>query len=150
DLLEGNADPVLAAAAVASTLLYVVVAISIAARIFGTDAVLYGSQASWSEIFSRPVTSRLALSVPAAMFALAIMFPCYFVLAGALSHSPDISINGRLMVAALVTALVFGGVPWLIAVYNRVRIREGAALAPAKAASYLAAALLGVALWPAA
>jgi sodium transport system permease protein len=150
DLLEGSVEPALAAAAVASTLLYIVVAIALAARIFGTDAVLYGSQSTWSDIFSRPESPRTALSVPAAMCALALMFPCYFVLAGALSHSADLSIEYRLLVAALVTALVFGGLPWLIAVFNRVRMRSGIGLRGTQVAAFVAAGLLGLALWPAA
>jgi sodium transport system permease protein len=150
DLLEGSVDPALAAAAVASTLLYIVVAIALAARIFGTDAVLYGSQSTWSDIFSRPDAPSTALSVPAAMFALSLMFPCYFVLAGALSHSADLSIEYRLLAAALVTALVFGGLPWLIAVFNRVRMRSGIGLRGSRIAAFVAAALLGLSLWPAA
>jgi sodium transport system permease protein len=150
DLLEGSVDPALAAAAVASTALYVVVAIGLAARIFGTDAVLYGSQSTWSDIFSRPESRQPALSVPAAMFALALMFPCYFVLAGLLSHSPDMAIEQRLSVAALVTAFVFGGVPWVIAMFSRVTMPGGAGIRKAHLASFVAAALLGAALWPAA
>jgi sodium transport system permease protein len=150
DLLEGSVDPALAAAAVASTALYVVAAIALAARIFGTDAVLYGSQSTWADIFSRPDAEQSVLSVPAAMSALALMFPCYFVMSGALSHSPEISIERRLVVAALVTALVFGGIPWLVAVFNRVKTARGAGADGAHLMSFVAAALLGLALWPAA
>jgi ABC-2 type transport system permease protein/sodium transport system permease protein len=148
DLLEGSVEPALAAAAVASTLLYIVVAIGLAARIFGTDAVLYGSQATWSDIFSRPETPKSTLSVPAAMFALALMFPCYFVLSGLLSRSQDLSIDYRLLVGAIVTALVFGALPWMIAVFNRVRMRSGIGLRMSTAATFVAAALLGFSLWP--
>jgi ABC-2 type transport system permease protein/sodium transport system permease protein len=127
-----------------------VVAIGLAARIFGTDAVLYGSQSSWSDVFARPEERRSSLSVPAAMFALALMFPCYFVLAGALSHSEDLAIGPRLFVAGLVTALVFGGVPWVVAMFNRVRMRSGIGLQRARIGSYVAAVLLALSLWPAA
>jgi sodium transport system permease protein len=150
DLLEGSVDPALAAAAVASTALYVVAAIALAARIFGTDAVLYGSQSTWADIFSRPESKQTALSASAAMCALALMFPCYFVLAGALSHMPDVSLQQRLSVAALVTALVFSGIPWLISLFNRVQFSSGAGFNRAHLASFAAAALLGLALWPAA
>jgi ABC-2 type transport system permease protein/sodium transport system permease protein len=54
------------------------------------------------------------------------------------------------MVAALVTALVFGGLPWLIAVFNRVRMRSGIGLRGTQVAAFVAAGLLGLALWPAA
>ena len=63
DLLEGSVEPGLAAAAVLSTAFYVAAAIALAARIFGTDAILYGSQATWSDIFQRPAEPQRTASV---------------------------------------------------------------------------------------
>ena len=80
DLLEGSAVSSLAVAAVCSTILYIVAAIALAARIFGTDAILYGSQATWSDLVRRPPEPQPATGLPAAMFGLALMFSCYFVL----------------------------------------------------------------------
>jgi len=62
DLLEGSVNTALAAAAVFSTLLYVVAAIAIAARIFGTDAILYGGQSTWSDLLRRPAEPQAAAS----------------------------------------------------------------------------------------
>src|SRR5262245_54887994 len=97
DLLEGAVEPGLAVAAVLSTAFYIAAAIALAARIFGTDAILYGSQATWSDIFRRPAEPQAASSVPAAMLCLAIMFPTCFLLTNSLVHSRDASVGMRLM-----------------------------------------------------
>src|SRR3972149_7616670 len=81
DLLEGSVVTSLAVAAVCSTLFYVAAAIALAARIFGTDAILYGSPATWSDLVRRPPEAQPAATLPAAMLGLALMFPAYFVLA---------------------------------------------------------------------
>ena len=99
--------------AVMSTVFYVVAAIGVAARIFGTDAILYGSQSTWSDIFRRPTEPRAALPLPAAALSLAIMFPAYFVLSATLAQSREISLDVRLFVGAIVTVLVFCGIPWV-------------------------------------
>jgi hypothetical protein len=53
DLLEGTADLALAGLVVLATFLYALVAVSIAARIFGADAVLYSERGGWSVRFWR-------------------------------------------------------------------------------------------------
>ena len=64
DLLEGTVVTRLAVAAVCSTLFYVAAAIALAARIFGTDAILYGSPATWSDLVRRPREPRRAPRCP--------------------------------------------------------------------------------------
>jgi sodium transport system permease protein len=150
DLLEGSVDPVLATAAVVSTAFYVVAAIALAARIFGTDAVLYGSQSTWSDLFRRPQVPRDAASTSMAACALAAMFPGYFVLSNMLAHGTQMSLDRRFLVAALVTAVVFGAIPYVVAAYNRVRLASGFGLARPGWLAIVAAAILGLALWPAA
>jgi len=147
--LEANADPTLAVAAVCSTALYVFAAIALAAQIFGTDAILYGSQATWSDIVRRPSTVQQAASVPAVTFCLAVMFPCYFVLSGTLARSTDVAMDRRLILGGLITVLVFGVIPWFVAAFTRVRLAD-LRRNSAGAIAFLAAALLGVSLWPAA
>src|SRR6476620_9284193 len=110
DLLEGSAVGGLAIAAVCSTLFYIAAAIAIAARIFGTDAILYGSQATWTDFVRRPTEPQPAASVPMAMLCLAIIFPCSFVLGNNLARSQELSIAQRLDFGAVVAALVFGGI----------------------------------------
>jgi ABC-2 type transport system permease protein/sodium transport system permease protein len=150
DLLEGSVNPLLASVAVMSTMFYVVAAIGIAAKIFGTDAILYGSQATWTDIFRRPREPRAALSLPAAAFALAVMFPAYFVLSATLAQSREISLTLRLFVGAVITILIFCGIPWTIALFNRVRATTGIGFTRPQMGGLLAAAMFGFVLWPAA
>ena len=63
------------------------------------------------------------------MFCLALMFPCYFVLANSLGRSPELSMDRRLAVGALITAAVFGGIPIAIAMFGRVRWSSGLGIA---------------------
>ena len=52
------------------------------------------------------------------------------------------------MAAAMVTALLFAGIPCLFALRSRVRLKTGFRLHVPPAVSFLAAVLLGVSLWP--
>lgn len=53
DLFTNSAAPVPAGIVVASTLIYALAAVSLAARIFGAEGVLYGSQGRWRDRFRR-------------------------------------------------------------------------------------------------
>lgn len=147
DLLAGNASPTLGALAVLSTALYAVIALAVAARIFGNDALLSASRGSWSELLQRPTTARQRPKPVAALFCLLVMFPVYFVLGNAvLSQSQAIST--RLSLNALVTIAVFVLCPLVFAVAGRVRISSGFGLTRAPITAFFGAALLGLGLWP--
>src|SRR3954447_23441775 len=150
DLLEGSVVPGLAIAAVCSTLFYIGAAIALAARIFGTDAILYGSQATWSDFVRRPRDPQPTASFPVAMLCLALMFPCYFVLAGSLTHSPLLPMEQRLWIGDAVSAFVLGVIPLALIRFNRVDLRTGAGMTSAGVVPFVASAILGLALWPAA
>ena len=148
DLLEGTVVTHLAVAAVCSTIIYIGMAIALAARIFGTDAILYGSPATWSDLVRRPSERPPTATLPAAMLGLALMFPAYFVLASGLGRSRELPIDRQLIVIALITAAVFGGIPIAIMMFGRVRWSSGFALRRAAFGALLAAGMLGLALWP--
>lgn len=164
DIFEGKAESSLAIVAVLSTSLYAVAAIALAARVFGADAILYGSQATWSDLVTRPERPRDAATVPAAMFCLAILFPAYFLAAstlhsfpdedlirelnGAASSLPAISLSTRLIASAVITALVFVGVPLIAAIVQRVRLAGAFQLRPSGPLAFVAAVIFGLTLWP--
>jgi ABC-2 type transport system permease protein/sodium transport system permease protein len=150
DLLEGSATNTLAVAAVCSTILYVVAAIALAARIFGTDAILYGSQATWTDLVRRPATPQQSVGLPTALFGLALMFACYFVLGTGLMRSVEVDMRNRLVITALIAAVVFGGIPTALVTFGRVRWSSGLGLVRPSGLSLVGAALLGLSLWPAA
>jgi sodium transport system permease protein len=148
DLLEGTVKTELAVAAVVSTAFYVVAAIALAARIFGTDAILYGSQQTWSDLVRRPATPQRAAGLPGAMLALALIFSCFFTLGTGLARSTEISMERQLIVRALITAIVFGGIPIAMATFLRLRWSTGLGLGRAHPLSFVAAVLLGLSAWP--
>jgi ABC-2 type transport system permease protein/sodium transport system permease protein len=53
DLLEENADPVNAVVVVLTTLIYAVLAVALAAQVFGAEGVLYGESAGWRALWRR-------------------------------------------------------------------------------------------------
>lgn len=148
DLLEGTVQTGLAIAAICSTVFYIAAAIAIAARIFGTDAILYGSQATWSDLVRRPQEPQPTASLASAMLGLALMFPTYFVLANDLARSPELSMQTRLQVCAIITVAVFAGIPLGLATIGRVTWSNGLGLSWPRWGTLLAAAVLGVSLWP--
>lgn len=148
DIFEGDVQPTLATAAVLSTALYAFAAIGLAARIFGTDAILYGSQATWEDLMHRSKERRDAATLPGAMFCLAALFPIYFLLGNLLHRLPGASIGVRLAASAVVTALLFVGVPVLAAIFQRVRFVAGFQLRFTGVIAFLGAVVLGVSAWP--
>jgi sodium transport system permease protein len=150
DLLEGGVVPSLAIAAVCSTIFYIAAAIALAAQIFGTDAILYGSQSTWSDLVRRPAETQLTATIPMAMLCLAMIFPSSVILANNLGHSEGVPMRERLVIGAVITALVFGGIPLFLAIIGRVSAPTGLGLRRPNFISLLGAAILGVALWPAA
>jgi len=148
DIFEGNVKATLAVAAVVSSGLYTFSAIALAARIFGTDAILYGSQATWIELLRRPKTKREAATVAGALFCLAALFPLYFLISNALHQLQGATIAARLTISALVTALLFTLFPILIAALQSVRLNSGFQLRRAPSLTFLAAFILGISLWP--
>ena len=150
DLLEPGASvqPATAFWVVVSTALFAVAAIGVAARIFGTDAILYGSHGTWSDLFHRPRRPSAVPTPTSALLCLAIMFPAYFLASNLLARSGVVSIEGRLILAALVTVLVFLQIPLAVAVLNRVELDSGFQLRPARPLVFVGAAVLGFSLWP--
>ncbi len=148
DVFEGSVDPSLAVLAVCSTLLYAVAAIAIAARIFGTDALLYGSEGGWSDLISRPAQRRQVASLPAAMFCVALLFPASILVTGYLRQQQHLPMGRLLLFNALATLVLFAGVPLAVAVLQRVRLATGFRVHPARPLAFCAAAVWGLALWP--
>ena len=143
-----SVQPATAFWVVVSTALFAVAAIGVAARIFGTDAILYGSHGTWSDLFHRPARPSAVPTPTSALLCLAIMFPAYFLASNLLARSGVVSIEGRLILAALVTVLVFLQIPLAVAVLNRVELDSGFQLRPARPLVFAGAAVLGFSLWP--
>ncbi len=147
-LFDGTADPTLATVSVLTTALYALAAIGLAARVFGTDAILYGSEAGWSDLFRRAPGAPLVPSVSGAMLCLALLFPCYFLVAGALARMPYDSPSTLLVFNGVATAVLFGGFPVVAAMVQRLPLRTTFRLHGARPLAWAGAVLLGLSLWP--
>ena len=148
DIFDGRAQSAWVLATLLSTVLYSAVALTIAARIFGTDAVLYGSEGSWADLVRRPTTPQQAASLSQAMFYLAVLFPAFLTLSGVPGRMFGTWIEGRLLGNAVVTILLFALGPLLLARWTAVSLGEGLRLRKASLLAFVAAALLGLSLWP--
>ena len=147
DLLAGHANPAAALVVVGTTLLYGAAALGLASRIFGADAVLYDARAGWGDLVERPSTVRLAGSLGMALGCLAVLFPLTFLVSGFVAQQREWSIESRLVANSLAAGLLFAVLPTLMAVWQRLRIRDAFHLRAPTLASLPAAVLLGLSLW---
>ena len=148
DLLEGSADPALALAAIISTALYAVAALALAAHVFGTDAILYGAEVSWSTLWAWPEQARTAPPLTSTLLCLAMLFPLYFLFSNGLQRVIAESMQMRLAMTATVTALLFAGLPALALRCQHVTFRHGFQLRYVPWFILIPAVLLGFSLWP--
>lgn len=147
DLLQGEVNILMFAIVLISTALYGVLALSLAARVFGSDAVLYGSTGSWSELFRRPAEFTETASISVSTSCLAALFSLFIVL-GPLGSRIETSMTNQLLISALVLVLLFVFVPMAFALAAKVRLQNGFSLRPARWQMWIAAVLLGASLWP--
>jgi ABC-2 type transport system permease protein/sodium transport system permease protein len=82
------------------------------------------------------------------MLCLALMFPAYFVLTGALAQLSGLPLGERLGLMAAANVVLFGGFPVASAWLGRVRLPSALRLAAPSWQACGAAALLGLSLWP--
>jgi ABC-2 type transport system permease protein/sodium transport system permease protein len=148
DAMEGTPHLIWGAVAVFTTLLYGGVALALAGRVFGSDAILYGSEGTWSDLFRRPKELKREATVTDALSSLAVITPLYVIASGLLATLQGIGMNAQLMAAAGTTLIIFVVVPLLMARYQGVAPRSGFQLFRANPLFFVAAAVLGATLWP--
>jgi sodium transport system permease protein len=147
DVMQGTAEALPAAVAILSTALYAIAALALAARIFGSDSVLYGSQGSWSDLLRQPDQPQPVATPSAAWLTAAIVYPLYFTATGLLSAFREAPMRTQIIMAGLSTVTVFALVPWLAASRQRVRLVSGFQLFAPPLLSLVGAVLLGFSLW---
>jgi ABC-2 type transport system permease protein/sodium transport system permease protein len=148
DVLQGTINPLLAGAAVVSTALYGVAALALAARIFGSDAILYGSQGSWTDLFRRPDELRTQPTLSGAALCAAVVFALQNVLSGLLTlGSAAMPLETRLMLSAALGGILYLAVPLGIARMQFVSLPKGFQLRLGPILAYVGALCLGLSLW---
>ncbi|WP_339733074.1 ABC transporter permease subunit/CPBP intramembrane protease [uncultured Gimesia sp.] len=148
DFLLHDAQPLLFFVSVFSTLFYGVVALSLAARIFGTDTILYQTETSWSDFFKRSKKTHLEPALSNAMLCLAVMFPVFILSAAFVGRLSGITFSQRLLVSGTLTFCLFFMIPLLFAWLGGVKLKTGFRWFRPKVLSCLVAILLGFTLWP--
>ena len=147
DVLTGGAESIPALTVILSTIVYAVAGISVAAQIFGADALTRGSEQSIATLFKRPrIISREANTAQAAV-TIALLFPAYFVGSGVLPRMAGESMQQRLLLSILIAALLFGGIPIMSLWARRVSLISGLRLAQFSPWILPAVGLLGISLW---
>lgn len=152
DLLSGGADPVGALAAIVSTIGYAVAALSIAAKLFGSDAVTRTSQQSIGSLLQRPVVGSVVPSTQAAAMMLALLVPIYFVVSNGLmrylqSIQDNVGIETQLLFNAAALIFTFGGVPLAAAWLGRNQLRTTYRLKGSFPIVMIGSFLLGLGAW---
>ena len=124
------------------------VALALAARVFGSDAILYGSEGSWSDLFRRPRELKPQPTVSDALCGLAIVTPLFVIATGLLGALQGVGMVAQLMASAGTTLLLFIIAPILMARWQGVQLHSGFQLHRASPLMFLAAVVLGCTLWP--
>lgn len=147
DVFAGSASLLTTLVVVVSTLLYAVAAIALAARIFGSDAILYGSGGSWSDLFRRPRHAGESPSLVAAMFCLAAVFAAAINLGGASSLlAASAGLETQIVTSGLMTLLTFAIMPLIAALAENIRLPSAFRTQYPSIRFCAAAALLGISL----
>lgn len=148
DVLQGEINPLLAGAAVVSTALYGIAALALAARIFGSDAILYGSQGSWADLFRRPEELRSQPTLTGAALCAAVVFALQNVLSGLFAiGSADMPLETRLLLSAALGGFLYLAVPLGISRLQFVNLFQGFQLRRGSILAYVGALCLGLSLW---
>ena len=148
DVLAGNASPLWALIAIATTALYGTAVLAIAARVFGSDAILYGSSGSWQDLWQRPKQLLVQPTVAGALGALAVIAPLYVVASGLLAQLHALPMAAQLAAGAATLLLLFLILPLAVARWQGVSLASGFQLRGANPLLFIGAIILGCSLAP--
>jgi len=148
DLFEDQPLGLTAVVAFVSTVIYAVISLMWAAKIFGTDAVLYGSSGSWSDLWQRPEESRAGPGAVQVLSCLAVVLPLFLLCGRWLASWVETDLNVWLIGQVGLTTALFVGLPLIWSWWQRVSPSITFTLRPAPLWAFGAAALAGLSLWP--
>ncbi len=149
DVLQDKVQMREATLAVFSSVLYAMAALGIAAKVFGSDSILYGSTASWGDLLRKPDKLPVTASIVGALLGLALMFPFQVMLKGILlGDAANMSLAKIIQISGIMTVILYGLFPIVLARLQHVPVRTGFQLRTFPVAGLVAAVLLGCAMWP--
>lgn len=146
DVLSGEFDLPLIAITIISTVLYALLALGMAARVFGTDLVLVGGSESWSEFLRRSLVRTPTPSLPTAMFFMAVLFPLFIVASG-LSSRIEASVQTRLWMNAGITFALFVLLPLGFSRVFQLKSKSTFLMYRPRKLAVLGAVLVGLGAW---
>ncbi|MEM9645860.1 MAG: ABC transporter permease subunit/CPBP intramembrane protease [Planctomycetota bacterium] len=152
DVLAGEVDTVASVAAIASTLGYATVAIAVASKLFGSDAVSRTSGQSVGSLLSRPATKSFHPSPQAAATVVALLVPLYFVVSNGLMRfietgGDSLGMSSRLVLNAIALIGTFGLLPLAVALFNRNDLRSSFRVQSVSAWTLIAVVVMGLGAW---
>ncbi len=163
DVIDGSADWRNAIITVLSTAMYSLLALTLAARFFGTASVLYGQGQGIGNLFKRPHRQQKYASLSLGMLCLACLFPATFIWNGVLARTAVVETSGseiadaaaqqsllamQLWLAAAGLVIVFLLIPWAITAFHRVRFRSGFGISKTSAVALIAGVMMGIGFGP--
>ncbi|MFO0878559.1 MAG: ABC transporter permease subunit/CPBP intramembrane protease [Gemmataceae bacterium] len=148
EVLAGTAQLPTASIVVVATLLYALASLVLAARIFGTEAVLSAEASGWKDFLRRPPRSRPTAELSTALLCLALLFPAYFLINTSMATLGGLDLTFRLLLAAGLNLVLFAGLPLLAVWRGNVAPQSGFGLRVPSPLALVSALLLGLSLWP--
>lgn len=148
DLFEGQLQAGPATLALVSAMVYAAIGLALAAKIFGTDAVLYGSSGSWSDVWRRPSDASPQPSLGQVLGCLAVVLPAFLFFGRLLSRWVEESLAIWLIGQVALTTLLFIGLPAASSLWQRIPLRAAFQWRAASMLAWMAAGLAGLSLWP--
>ncbi|QDU81113.1 ABC-2 family transporter protein [Polystyrenella longa] len=155
DLFSGGLSFQTAIIVISSTLFYTWISLFIASRIFGTDAILYGSEGSWSDLWKSRQKQHEVPTLSNALICLAILIPVFMNASRILSRfavdalaTDAHSMLIRSLMSILITVVLFAGLPLLFTVISHSRISSTFCLKRPRLNWFGVAFLYSLSLWP--
>lgn len=148
DLLREGVDGWLTGIVLVANACYAAAALALAARLFGSEGVLYGGAGSWTGLTRRPATPQAAVPTSTAVFLVGLIVPCYLLLTGLTRFAYPNNVVAQMLAGAAVLVVVFVAVPMAASWGRNVPYDRAFALERPGIASTIAALLFGASLWP--
>lgn len=152
EILSGTVPVLGATIAVATTILYAIAALVVAAKLFGNDAVTRTSDQSIGSLFKRPSKSTLIPTAGEAGMVIALLLPISFIVSNALmqwlrTQEGEVNVAFQLGLNALGLILAFGLIPLIATYLGRHRYRETYRIHSSSIGCFLGATALALGGW---
>ena len=149
DLLMADAPNRLAIVLVlGSTTLYAAAAVALAARLFGSESVVFTDAGSYRALMQRRlIKPRARPSAAGGLLLLAVIFPAYFYWQLALGGGEGVGGSGLFVWTAVMIAVLFAALPIAVCRYFRIDLSTGLRLAPPVARVVVSGVLIGSVSW---